>query len=511
MTRNPRRAPAVVDFATGARLLEEVPVAERAWAGPPPSDEGDQQGQAVRDRQFQAHIDAEYARERIEVDEAQDRFEARVGEQRAEERVQVHQAQNRFRRVIADEQTQARTDRDFLQAQLHQSQRLEVLGQLAGGVAHDFNNLLAVILNYAAFVADELDAPGPDVAAACRDVAHIKQAAERAAGLTHQLLAFARRDIMQPRVVNLNQVVTDVAEMLRRTIGDDIVLHTDLATDLHPALADTTQLEQVLVNLALNARDAMSTGGTLRIDTENVTLDGPGHALLGAGPHVRLRVHDTGTGIPAEVIPHVFEPFFTTKPEGAGTGLGLSTVYGIVAQTQGTITIDSALGVGTTFTILLPTTEEVADAEPETDAGYQRARTGETILIVEDQDALRDVTERIFTHSGYRVLTAANGADAIALTAHHDGVIHLLLTDVVMPSMLGKEVAIRIRQMKPDIEVLFMSGYAQPVLASQGKLDRDVHLVGKPFTAAAITEAAGRILDGHRQRTPNSSPLPSNG
>jgi signal transduction histidine kinase/ActR/RegA family two-component response regulator len=509
MIKYSRHASAVVDTATDARLLEEIQVAERASAGPPPSDEGDREDQEVRDQRFQANLEAEYARERIEVDEAQDRFEARVGEQRAEERVQVHQAQDRFRRVINDEHAQARTDREFLEAQLHQSQRLEVLGQLAGGVAHDFNNLLAVILNYAAFVADELGAPGPDVAAAGRDVAHIQQAAQRAAGLTHQLLAFARRDIVQPRVVNLNQVVADVAEMLRRTIGDDIVLHTDLATDLHPVLADTTQLEQVLVNLAVNARDAMSTGGTLRIDTDNVTLDGRPQALLRPGPHVRLRVRDTGTGISAEVVDHVFEPFFTTKPEGAGTGLGLSTVYGIVAQAQGTISIDSELGVGTTFTILLPTTEEVADAEPEA-AGYERACTGETVLIVEDQDALRDVTERIFTRSGYRVLTAANGADAIALTAHHDGVIHLLLTDVVMPSMLGKEVAVRIRQMRPDIEVLFMSGYAQPVLASQGKLDGDVHLVGKPFTAAAIIEAAGRLLDGHLKGTPVSS-LPSDG
>jgi hypothetical protein len=288
--------------------------------------------------------------------------------------------------------------------------------------------------------------------------------------------------------------------MLRRTIGDDIILRTDLAAGLHPVLADSAQLEQVLVNLAVNARDAMSAGGTLRIDTDNVTLDGRTPTLLRAGPYARLRVHDTGTGIPADVIPHVFEPFFTTKPEGAGAGLGLSTVYGIVAQTDGTVTIASEHGTGTTLTILLPRTDEAAEV-PEAGTAYQRTRTGETVLIVEDRGALRDVTERIFTRSGYRVLTASNGSDALTLAAGHDGVIHLLLTDVVMPGMLGKELAAHIRQMRPDIDVLFMSGYAQPVLAAQGKLDRDVNLVGKPFTAAAITEAAGRLLDGRQGST----------
>ncbi len=465
------------------------------------SGEGARRGQEGRDRRFQAYIDAEYARERIAVDEAQDRFELRMGEQRAEERIQVHEAQDRFRHVIDDEQSRARIDRESVQAQLHQSQRLEILGQLAGGVAHDFNNLLAVILNYTAFVADELDAPEPDLVATGRDVARIQQAAERAAGLTHQLLAFARRDVMQPRVVNLNQVVTDVAELLRRTIGDDIILRTDLAADLHPVLADAAQLEQVLVSLAVNARDAMNAGGTLRIDTDNVTLDGRNPELLRAGPYARLRVHDTGTGIPADVVPHVFEPFFTTKPEGAGAGLGLATGYGIVAQNEGTVTIESEYGAGTTLTILLPRTDEIADAAPETGGGYQRTRTGETVLVVEDQDALRDVTERIFTRSGYRVLTAPNGTEALALAAGHDGVIHLLLTDVVMPGMLGNELAARIRRMRPDTDVLFMSGYAQPVLAAQGKLDPDVNLVGKPFTAAAITEAAGRLLDSRLPST----------
>jgi PAS domain S-box-containing protein len=495
----------------------------------------------VQDRRFHAHIDAEYADERMEISDAQDRFEAllddaraeemvevekaqdrfqvRMGEERAEEkiqvqqartrfhlrinekraleRIQVAQAQDRFHVRMGDDRAQARSDRERLQAQLQQGQRLEILGQLAGGVAHDFNNLLAVILNYAAFVAEELAAePGQHLKAAGRDVAQIQRAAERAAELTHQLLAFARREVVQPRALDLNHIVVEVENLLRRTIGDDVELSTSLAPELWLVLADAGQIEQVLINLAVNARDAMADGGTLSIGTTNVVIDTHADGLLQAGRYVRLRVQDTGAGMPAEVIEHAFEPFFTTKRDGAGTGLGLSTVYGIVAQAGGSVTIDSPAGAGCTFTILIPaTTESLARIDEPT--LYERTSTGEVVLLVEDQEALREVTERIFARSGYHVITAANGADAVALAAEYAGDIHLLLTDVVMPNMLGKEVAERIRLARPDIEVLFMSGYAQPVLASQGRLDPDVHLIEKPFTAGAIIEAAGRILDGH--------------
>ncbi|GAA3913535.1 hybrid sensor histidine kinase/response regulator [Actinoplanes auranticolor] len=453
------------------------------------------QVQAAQDR-FQVAMGDERAKERVQVYEAQDLFQARMGEQRAEEQLQVQAAQDRFQSAMDTGRSRAHHDWSNLQSQLHQTQRLEVLGQLAGGIAHDFNNLLAVILNYPELIADELAGPAPELESAGRDMGQIQRAAERATALTHQLLAFARREIVQPRVLELNQTVTDVEELLRRTIGADVLLRTDLAADLWPVLADPGQIEQVLVNLAVNARDAMSAGGTLSIDTANVIIDTPadGTATQHGGRHVRLQVSDTGTGMPADVIEHAFEPFFTTKSEGAGTGLGLSTVYGIVAQAEGTITIQSQPGAGTTFTVLVPVTDEVALPIEEAPR-YQHTPAGETVLIVDDQEALREVTGRIFTRGGYHVITAADGPEAIRLAAEHDGDIHLLLTDVVMPTMLGKEVADRIRMIKPNIEVIFMSGYAQPVLASEGKLDPDVVLIEKPFTASGILEKAGQALN----------------
>jgi PAS domain S-box-containing protein len=447
---------------------------------------------------FQLRMGEERAQEQGMVNDAQDRFQLRMGEERAQEQVEVHAAQDRFKFVTDAGQAKARIARERLEAQLNQSQRLEVLGQLAGGVAHDFNNLLAVILNYATFVVDDLAERGPELAETNRDVAQIQRAAERAAGLTQQLLAFARQEVVQFQVLDLNDVITEVEELLRRTLGEDVVLRTDLAPDLWPVLADAGQFEQILVNLAVNARHAMSRGGTLNIDSANVLVDADTEALLRAGRHVRLRISDTGSGMPAEIIEHVFEPFFTTKPEGAGTGLGLSTVYGIVTQAAGSITIHSSPGTGTTFTILVPVTDEVRSVAEQAQP-YERIPHGETVLIVEDQVALREVTERIFARGGYQVLSAANGADAVALAAGHEGDIHLLITDVVMPNMLGGEVAERVGRLKPGVEVLYMSGYARPVLTAQGRLDGGAHLIEKPFTAASIIEKAGRILNGHAE------------
>jgi signal transduction histidine kinase/CheY-like chemotaxis protein len=389
-----------------------------------------------------------------------------------------------------------------------QAQRLESLGQLAGGVAHDFNNLLAVILNYVAFVSEEVAAaatagadPAPHLKLARADLAQIEKAAGRAAALTHQLLIFARRDVIRPQVLNLDTVITTVEEMLHRTIGEHVELVTSLAGDLWPILADPGQMEQVLVNLAVNARDAMPAGGTLTIDTGNITVDADtiaGGSAARKGRNVRLRVSDTGTGMPTDVAQHVFEPFFTTKQDRGGTGLGLATIYGIVTQADGDIHIYSEPGRGTTFAITLPVTAEAAIqvAEP---VPYQRAPKGETVLIVEDEEALREVTRRIFTRNGYTVITAANGPEALRIAGGHPGEIHLLVTDVVMPHMLGKEVAEKMRLIKPEIEVVFMSGYARPVLASQGRLEPGVALVGKPFSEADLLAVAGQVLNGHFQ------------
>ncbi|MET0496169.1 MAG: ATP-binding protein [Actinoplanes sp.] len=450
--------------------------------------------------QFQAVMTAERAKERVQILEAQDRFQLKMSNERAQERILAEDAHDDLQVRMDAERAQAQNDREHLQGQLHQGQRLEVLGQLAGGVAHDFNNLLAVILNYAAFVVEELAAgPEGDLAAAGRDVAQIQRAAERATALTHQLLAFARREVVQPRVLDLNHVVTEVQQLLERTIGTDVVLHTDLAPDLWPVLADAGQIEQILVNLAVNARDAMIDGGVLSIDTANIVVGAEfiaAGSLVRAGNHVRLRIGDTGSGMSPDVMAHVFEPFYTTKADGSGTGLGLATVYGIVIQAEGTIRIQSQAGLGTTFTILIPVTDQVA-VPIEEETPYQRTPTGETVLIVEDEEALREVTRRIFTRGGYQVITAAHGAEALAVAAEYDGDIHLLVTDVVMPNMLGKEVVERMLQIKPNIEVLYMSGYAQPVLASQGRLDQDAHLIEKPFSSATLIAKAGQILNGH--------------
>ncbi len=391
-----------------------------------------------------------------------------------------------------------------LQAQLQQAQRLENLGQLAGGVAHDFNNLLAVILNYVSFVSEELAAASESdfsqrLDNALSDLVHVKQATERAVGLTRQLLAFARREVVRPQVLDLDNVIAAVGEMLRRTIGEHVQLATFPGGDLSPVLADPGQLEQVLVNLAVNARDAMPGGGTLTIDTANITVDDDsvaGGSKARPGRNVRLRVSDSGTGMPADVAERAFEPFFTTKPEGAGTGLGLATVYGIITQAEGHVQIYSEPGAGTTFSIMLPVTAEAAVAVVE-HAPYQRSPKGETILVVEDEAALREVAKRIFARNGYHVITAASGPEAIEIVRGYQGDIHLLVTDVVMPHMLGKEVAEEILAIKPDIEVLFISGYARRVLTSQGMLDPGVALVEKPFSEADLMDKAARVLNGH--------------
>jgi PAS domain S-box-containing protein len=400
------------------------------------------------------------------------------------------------------ERLQAEAERERLQNQLHQAQRLESLGQLAGGIAHDFNNLLAVIINYAAFVAEDLDAAvardGGDRWQSMReDVEQIRLASERAAHLTHQLLAFARREIVQPEVVDVNDVVGAIEQLLRRTLGEHVELHSSLAAGVYPVLIDPGQLEQILVNLAVNARDAMPDGGTLRIDTSNLDVDqeyAASRAELSPGPHVCLRVSDTGTGMPAETVQRAFDPFFTTKPAGQGTGLGLATVYGIVKQAGGRPQIYSEPGVGTTITVLLPATEQAgASAEPRVDAPARRG--AETILLVEDEQALREVTRRILIAAGYDVLLATDGLDALEVAEAHAGQIDMLLSDVIMPQLNGPHLAERLLARQPSLRVLLMSGFAQPILDSGGHLADGVALIEKPFSGAALLAKVAQILE----------------
>ncbi|MEV6490296.1 PAS domain S-box protein, partial [Actinoplanes sp. NPDC051633] len=391
----------------------------------------------------------------------------------------------------------AQAERDAGERRLQHARRLESLGQLAGGVAHDFNNILAVISNYAEMISEVLDAPDlnpADLAVARKDLGQVARAAERATRLTKQLLAFGRRDITQATVLNLNHVIGDVEQMLRRSIGEHVHLITHPDRDLWPVYADAGQLEQILVNLAVNARDAMPGGGTLSIDTSNAEIndDDLTGSPLAPGRYVRLRVSDTGCGMPPEVIERAFEPFYTTKPKGSGTGLGLATVYGIATAAGGDVHLYSENCIGTTVTVILP----AVDARPDETASGSvvavdaatDASPHETILMVEDEDDLRVITGRILTRAGYQVLTASGGEEAIHLAQTHPGGIDLLLTDVIMPKMTGNEVAARIRSLRPDVPVLYMSGYAEPVLTENGTLPEGVTIIEKPFTSRDLLD-----------------------
>ncbi|AGZ39832.1 hybrid sensor histidine kinase/response regulator [Actinoplanes friuliensis] len=393
------------------------------------------------------------------------------------------------------QQLQAEADLQRSEVQEHRNQRLEALGQLAGGIAHDFNNMLGVIVNYANFVIEEAESPEPDLKTIAADARQVIRAGERGTDLTHQLLKFARREVVRPVVLDLNSVITDVEELLRHSIGEHITLITRPAEVLPPVTCDPGQIEQLLVNLAVNARDAMPSGGNLVIDTACSRLEAGEHTDLAPGDYVRLRISDSGQGMPPDVVERAFEPFFTTKANGEGTGLGLATVYGIVTQAGGSVSLTSEPGLGTTVTVLLPAGAIEQEAAP-VPAPVLTAGHGETLLVVEDEAALRDVAGRILSGAGYRVLAADGGSQALELAALHEGTIDLLVSDVVMPGMLGKELAERLTVVRPDTRVLYMSGYAQPVLASQGTLEPGVALLEKPFTAADLLSAVRRRLDG---------------
>lgn len=383
-------------------------------------------------------------------------------------------------------------EKDGLEEQLNQLRRLESVGQLAGGIAHDFNNILAVILNAAAFVAEDLDEGSPLL----EDVEEIQRSAQRAAALTRQLLIFSRRDVVRPQSLDLNEVVSELEKLLRRVLGEHVVLHTKFADGLWPVTADPGQIEQVLVNLVLNARDAMPGGGRLTIETSNVDMNGEYvslHPISTPGPHVRLTVRDTGVGMDPEVAAKAFEPFFTTKPKGEGTGLGLATVYGIVTDAGGNIQIYSELGLGTTVKVQLrASTSETLPAVEKRPS--RRASRGETVLVVEDESSVRRVTRRILVKGGYKVLTAAGGKEALDICQRDDKPIDLLLTDVVMPEMLGPELATRATALRPGIAVLFTSGYADQVIEHQTEAGAEVPFVEKPFTSETLLAGVGAVL-----------------
>jgi hypothetical protein len=390
------------------------------------------------------------------------------------------------------------------------AERLAGLGQLVGGIAHDFNNALGIVINYAAFVAGEIErlrtAPDEQQRATMRaDLQEVQSAAERAANLTHQLLDFARRESGAARTADLNALITDLHAMLSQTVGPGISLVTKLAEDLHLVRIDSSQLQQLLVNVTVNARDAMADGGQLTIDTANVAVDADTAQVgpdLQAGAYVRLRVSDTGCGMTPEVVAQAFDPFFTTKSVGQGAGLGLSSVYGIVTGAGGHARFYSERGVGTTFEALLPAigpSPEEAPVMPR--AERPRTRGEHTILLAEDERALREVAERILVDAGYRVIAAADGMQALQAAEGHDGPIDLLLTDVVMPGLLGTELADQLRARRPQMGVLYMSGFSESILGASAPIDpRD--LIDKPFTAPTLLLRVEAALAATRTGAP---------
>jgi two-component system, cell cycle sensor histidine kinase and response regulator CckA len=386
------------------------------------------------------------------------------------------------------------TERKQLEEKFIQVQRTEAIGRLAGGVAHDFNNLLTAIKCSSNLLLEELAPDHPRRG----DAEVIAQAAHKAAALTSQLLAFSRQQVMQPRVLDLNAVVAEMEMMLCRVIGEDIGLVTLPSSDLGHVRADPGQLEQALMNLAVNARDAMPDGGLLTISTENVSLEGDptgGSVPVIPGPYVLLKVSDTGCGIDKQIVPRIFEPFFTTKPRGQGTGLGLSTVYGVVKQSGGYIFVESQRGRGTTFSVYLPRVEQPLEGREPSAGPLTTLRGSETLLLVEDEDVLRGLVRRVLERHGYTVLEASDGEEALALCEQHDGVIHLVVSDVVMPRMGGRELAERLSAVRPELQVLYVSGYTDDDVVRHGLLDPRMAYLQKPFTPEALARKIREVLD----------------
>ncbi len=391
------------------------------------------------------------------------------------------------------ERVHAESERAALEAQLRQSQKMESVGRLAGGVAHDFNNLLTVIINYADMIGKSL---GPDDPLR-RDADEIHSAGTRGAELTQQLLAFSRKQVIEPRVMDLNSITSGARKMLERIIGEDIELVFALDDQLKMVTADSGQMNQILVNLAVNARDAMPGGGKLVIETSNIVLDenySAHHPHTKPGRYVMLGVSDTGCGMDRDVLANAFEPFFTTKGVGEGTGLGLATVYGIVKQSGGSVEVYSEVGHGTTFKVYLPATEGVEDDETREQFG-DTPRGRETILLIEDEEPVRRVARRILEISGYKLLLAAHPGEALVIARQHGGSIDLVLTDVIMPNMSGTECYEHLKEIVPGVKVLYMSGYTANAISHQGVLDEGTQFIQKPFTVDALARKVREVLD----------------
>ncbi|HET7151182.1 MAG TPA: PAS domain S-box protein [Candidatus Acidoferrum sp.] len=395
----------------------------------------------------------------------------------------------RVRLIVAQDVS----ERHILEQQLRQSQKMEAVGRLAGGVAHDFNNLLMVIKGHTELLRSVL----PPAEEYRRKIEQIDRAADRASGLTRQLLAFSRLQVLQPHVMNLNEVVNDMGRLLPRLIGEDIDLIIRTADDLGAIRADASQMEQVIMNLVVNARDAMPEGGKLIIETSNVELDSlysDRHPIVRQGRYVLLSVSDTGTGMNAETQAHIFEPFFTTKAQGKGTGLGLATVYGVVKQSGGFIWVYSELGQGTTFKIYIPRVDQPVDRLSPVAPSSETPRGHETILLTEDEQDVREVAREFLESGGYTVIEARDGLEAMRLVEKHKGAIDLLITDMVMPGMTGQELAARLKERRPELRMLYMSGYSERAAAESMQGDPSVRLLAKPFSRSALLRAVHELL-----------------